>query len=188
MAKKKSKSVSSKKERPNIFSTTNLTFLFILGTYAAGAVLSQILSSELQVLSDAGISINSPEAFDIKLRVQQFTVIKLSLMIFRLLISRGLGVGGSGISNAVNLFVLFLINGAANIENVQNTINLFWKFIGDPVELQLEDFLARLNTIDMWIHVLGAANAVAPMPTIVNAILSIAIIGTQLTFTPKLPV
>lgn len=166
-----------------IFTTHNLLILVIIGTYIIGGIASFLIGEQLDRIHQEGTSINDPENALVKTRLQQITIGKMVLMLFRLFVGKGIGAGNSGFSNMINVLVLFLIYGAASIENIEKTFNMVWSYFGDPVEFELEDFLARLNVVDMWIHVLGAANAITPMPKFVNSLISLAVIATQLPYT-----
>lgn len=166
-----------RRRKTEVFTTDNITLAVILGTFAAGAAISQWIAIQLKNIPEGQTLNDNPE---LKNQIQLMTIVKLGMMVFRLVFGRGLGVGASSISNSVNIIVLFLLQGAASIENVENTLNMLLRIFNQEIDLQLEDFLARLNEIDFWIHILGAANAVTKLPGLVNWILTVAIVATQL--------
>lgn len=161
------------KEKYNLFKKENRDVIFILILFAIGAGLSLYIQMLIKYYKD------SEEMESKKPFITQLIVLKIILVGTRLFVSKGLGGTSSSFNMFTNLLTIILLNGGAHIKSIETSFNTILRIIGRTVSLELYDFLIKIQYIDFWIHIIGMSNTIAPLPGIINKILSLAIIITQ---------
>lgn len=142
-------------------------------TYLINAVLSLVINNKIRQLKDEGSSILEDETA--KNEILNMVYVKLGMIVIRMIFLSRMSLGGSIVSNSINVLTLFVLMNVTPAKTVQDIIN-----IGLPADnalvLDMDGAIATLNEFDFWASVVGLTNAFIPLPGIVNWILILSIL------------
>ena len=191
------------KIKKNIFSSQNRDTLLVLILYVIGAGISlynQTLMENVKDLQYLQYILDSKlrddkffpdyEISELREKIEKLnrniklvtylSIVKIILVGLRLFISNGLGKTASSINTTINLSTILLLNNGASVDGLETSINYILNLVGKKVLLSLFTFIFQIQNIDFWVHIIGMANIIAPLPALINKLLTIAIILTQI--------
>lgn len=169
-------------EPKKLLNKENRILLFILILYSVGAGISLYIKDYSIRESDKINSVSEESNKAFKDLPRNASILKLIILFGRLFLSRGLGGVVASYSIFVNLIIILLIQGATTLETLETGFNRILSVFGfEQKKMELSGVLISLSEIDFWIHIIGGINSLAPLPGIINSILAISIVMTQLS-------
>lgn len=142
-------------------------------TYLINAILSLVINSMIRQLKDEDSSILEDET--VKNEILNMVYMKLGMIVVRMIFVSRMSLGGSIVSNSINVLSVFVLTGVTPVKTVQDIINVFLP-ADNALVLDIDGAIATLNEFDFWASVVGLTNAFIPLPGIVNWILILSIL------------
>lgn len=100
-----------------------------------------------------------------------FTIIKIVLNMSRSLLSRGrFNIGTvDSLSMGINAFVILLLFGMVYTSTMESFISNIISLFGYEININLSEFVERMQVVDIWLMILGGMNTVVPISSLFNS-------------------